>query len=69
MQHEHQKAVTLICNETCPFVNRKNYILRNSPMKKFMLNKVLPVAAHIISLLIGLGIIIIMSHFMFDRWN
>ncbi len=63
MQYELKEAVTLNVNQASPSVKSKNHSLRKARMKKFMLNKVLPVVAHIISLLIGLGIIIIISHF------
>ena len=64
MAYDGQEAVTLNCNEACSFVvNTKDDSPRNTPMKKFMLNKILPVAAHIVALLVGLGIIIIFSDF------
>ena len=50
--------------EASPFVNSKNHSLRKAQMKGFMLNKVSPVVAHIIALLIGGGIMIIFSHFV-----
>ncbi len=62
MQYELKEAVTLNVNQARPSKS-KNHSLRKARMKKFMLNKVLPVGVHIISLLIGLGIIIIISHF------
>jgi len=62
MQYESQESVALKFNEAIPNVNSKDYTLRKIRIKKFMLNKVLPVAAHIISLLIGGGIMIIFSY-------
>jgi hypothetical protein len=64
MQYEGEEAVTLNGNEVIPSVDIEKQTLLNERLKKYLLNKVLPVVAHIISLLIGLGIIIIMSHFM-----
>ena len=64
MQYDGEEAITLSSNEVLPSVTSKKHSLLNARLKKYMLNKVLPVVAHIISLLIGLGIIIIMSHFM-----
>lgn len=64
MQYEIKEAVTLNGNETSPSVKSKNHSLRKAQMKKFMLNKVFPVVAHIIALLIGGGIIVIFSHFI-----
>ncbi len=64
MRYESQESVALEFNEAIPAVNNKNYTLRKIRIKKFMLNKVLPAAAHIISLLIGGGIMIIFSYFV-----
>ena len=64
MQYEGEEAVILNGNEVNLSVNSKKQSLLDARIKKYMLNKVLPVVAHIISLLIGLVIIIIMSHFM-----
>ena len=64
MQYDGEEAVILNGSEVIPSVTSKKQSLRNARIKKYMLNKVLPVVAHIISLLIGLGIIIIMSRFM-----
>ena len=64
MQYECKEAMTLDCNDVCPFVSSENYTLIKAPMKKYLLDKVLPVTAHIISLLIGGGIVIIFSHFV-----
>ena len=64
MQYDGEEAVILNGSEVIPSVTSKKQSLLNTRIKKYMLNKVLPVVAHVISLLIGLGIIIIMSHFM-----
>ena len=61
MTYESPEAVTLDVNELSIFVNSKENSQPKSQMNKFMLDKVLPVAAHIVSLLIGLGIMIIIS--------
>jgi len=64
MQYDGEEAVILNGSEVIPSVTSKKQSLRNARIKNYMLNKVLPVVAHVISLLIGLGIIIIMSHFI-----
>ncbi len=64
MQYEGEEALILDGSEIIPSDTGKKQSLLNEKIKQYMLNKVLPVAAHVISLLIGLGIIIIMSHFM-----
>ena len=64
MQYEGEEAITLSGNEVLPSVTSKKHSLLNARLKTYMLNKVLPVVAHVISLLIGLGIIFIMSHFI-----
>ena len=64
MMYESPEAATLEVNELSIFVNSKEDSQPKSQMNKFMLDKVLPVAAHIVSLLIGLGIMIIISHFV-----
>ena len=69
MQYEGEETVLLDINKEISSEESKMNHLRNKRIKKYLLNKVMPIVAHIISLLIGLGIIIIMSRFMFDRWN
>jgi len=64
MQYEGEEALTLNGSDIIPAVNRKKHLQRKERIKKYIFNKVLPVIAHVISLLIGLGIIIIMSQFM-----
>ena len=64
MQYDGEEAVIFNGSEVIPSVTSKKQSLLNTRIKKYMLNKVLPVVAHVISLLIGLGIIIIMSHFI-----
>ena len=64
MMYESPEAATLEVNELSIFVNSKEDSQPKSQMNKFMLDKVFPVAAHIVSLLIGLGIMIIISHFV-----
>ncbi len=56
MRYENRETVALELNEAIPAINNKNHNLLKTRMNKFMLNKVLPVAAHIVSLLIGGGI-------------
>ena len=63
MSYECKEAISLNCYEACPFDSSKNNSLLKAPMKKFMLDKVLPVAVHIAALLTAGGIIVIFSHF------
>ena len=63
MPYECKEAISLNCYEACPFDNSKSNSLLKAPMKKFMMDKVLPIAAHIAALLTAGGIIVIFSHF------
>ena len=63
MQYECSEAVTLDCDEGCPYVSSKENSLPMTEIKNFMLNKALPVAAHITALLVALGIVIVFSYF------
>ena len=64
MSCDCNEAVALTSSEASPVINLSNASLHKEKIKKYLLNKVLPVMAHILSLLIGLGIIIIMSNFV-----
>jgi hypothetical protein len=64
MQYESNETITLYGSEAGESVDSKSKSLRKEKINKYLLNKVLPVVAHIVSLLIGLGIIIIISYFI-----
>ena len=63
MEYEGVETVTLNDNEACNCVQSINQSINQTQIKKFMLNKLLPVAAHITALLVGLGIVIAFSYF------
>lgn len=61
MQYEGEETVALNINEEISSEKSKKKNIHNERIKKYLLNNVMPVVVHIISLLIGLGIIMIMS--------
>ena len=58
MQYENKETVILTATEVLRGISNKKKSHRKEKIKKYMLNKVLPVVAHIISLLIGGGIMV-----------
>ena len=63
MEYEGVETVTLNDNEFSNCVQSINQSINQTQIKKFMLNKLLPVAAHITALLVGLGIVVVFSYF------